>query len=85
MKLDKRVAILTSILVTEDDRIMFSGADRYLVHLYGFLEESGYEPCVWQVGSGDRLLNGMKIQGLSKGALNLVGCLIPIFSFLSTR
>ena len=42
VKLDKKVAILTSIFVTEDDRIMFSGADRYLVHLYGFLEESGY-------------------------------------------
>jgi glycosyltransferase involved in cell wall biosynthesis len=73
VKLDKRVAILTSILVTEDDRIMFSGADRYLVHLYGFLEESGYEPCVWQVGSGDRLLNGMKIQGLSKGGTEFGG------------
>ena len=67
MKLNRKVAILTSIFVTENDRIMFSGADRYLVHLYGLLEELGYEPCVWQVGSEARVLNGMKIQGLPKG------------------
>jgi glycosyltransferase involved in cell wall biosynthesis len=67
VKPDMRLAILTSIFVTEDDRIMFSGADRYLVRLYALLEGLGYEPCIWQVGSKDRLVNGMRIQGLPKG------------------
>ena len=67
MKVDRRVAILTRVFITENDRMMLSGADRYLVHLYELLEELGYEPCVFQVGSEARLLNGMKIQGLPKG------------------
>jgi glycosyltransferase involved in cell wall biosynthesis len=67
MGFERKVAILTSIFVSDNDRIMFSGADRYLVHLYALLEELGYEPYVWQVGSGDRLLDGMRIQGLPKG------------------
>jgi len=70
---DRRVAILTSIFITEGDRMMFSGADRYLVHLCEFLEESGYEPCVWQVGSEDRLVKGLRIRGLPKGRAEFGG------------
>lgn len=73
MRFDNKVAILTSIFVTDNDRMMFSGADRYLVHLYHLLEELGYEPCVWQVGSGTRLLDGMKLQGLPKGDVEFGG------------
>lgn len=67
MGFERKVAILTSTFISETDRIMFSGADRYLVHLYALLEELSYEPCVWQVGSVTRRIHGMKIQGLPKG------------------
>lgn len=64
MAYNKRVALLTSLFLPEDDRMMFSGADRYFVNLYKLLEQLGYQPRIWQAGTKQLEYDGMKMQGL---------------------
>ena len=64
MRFNRRVALLTSIFLPENNRMTFSGADRYFVNLYKLLEELGYEPCVWQVGTKKLEFEGMRIEGI---------------------
>jgi glycosyltransferase involved in cell wall biosynthesis len=73
MKYNNRVALLTSLFLPDDNRMIYSGADRYFVNLYQLLEELGYQPQIWQAGTKKLVYNGLKIQGLPYPNMELGG------------
>ena len=74
MKTDRRVAILDTIFIADgDNRIVFGGAERYLVQLYRLLKELEYEPYVWQPGQMTHEVDGVKIQGIPWGEIEYTG------------
>lgn len=68
MRSDRRVALLDAIFILDqDERMAYNGANRYVVTLHRLLCELGYEPHLWQAGSGRHEFEGIEVEGLPYG------------------
>lgn len=65
---NRRVAMLDAIFVLDqDERMSFSGANRYVATLFRLLAELGYQPRLWQAGGRAHEYEGIEIGGLPWG------------------